>query len=222
MEKEQKLYLLLGFYVLGLVASNLLGGKLMPIGFGDRGLTVSIILFPFLFLVTDIVGEVCGKKKAQQFIKVGLITLLVLILFQLFALNVPAAAPGGEEGWYATAFNPAYGTIFGFSLTFTIASICAFFFGQYVDVGIYHLMKKVEGKKLLWLRNNVSTMVGQFVDSSLWVLIAFSPKLLDGSFTILSIYSIIIIPYWLAKVVFAIVDTPLVYLGVWWLKKEDK
>ena len=219
MEKDTKLQLLLAFYVLALAASNLLGGKLMPIGFGDRGLTVSIIMFPFLFLITDIVGEVYGKKKAKHFVKVGLISLILLLLWQIFSISVPAAVP---NDWYGDVFNGAYSTVFSLSLTFTIASICAFFFGQYADVGIYHLMKKVEGKKLLWLRNNVSTMVGQFIDSSLWVLIAFSPKLLDGSFTILSIYSLIIIPYWLAKVVFAILDTPLMYLGVWWLKKDSK
>ena len=63
LEKESKLYLLLGLYVGALYAANLLGGKLMPIGFGDRGLSVSIVTFPFLFLITDIVGEVYGKKK---------------------------------------------------------------------------------------------------------------------------------------------------------------
>jgi hypothetical protein len=215
MEKQSKLYLLLGLYVLALAASNLLGGKLMPIGFSDRGLTVSIIMFPFLFLITDIVGEVFGKKEAKRFVNIGLISLLVLLAFQFFALNVPAAVP---NEWYTT-FNQAYGTIFSLSLTFTIASILAFFFGQYVDVTIYHVFKRIQGKKMLWLRNNISTIVGQFIDSSIWVLIAFSPKLFDGTFTIFSIYSAIIIPYWLAKVVFAIIDTPIFYIGVRWLKK---
>jgi uncharacterized PurR-regulated membrane protein YhhQ (DUF165 family) len=65
----------------------------MPVGFGDRGLTVSIIMFPFLFLITDIVGEVMGRKKAGEFVKIGLISLALVLLFQLFALSVPAAIP---------------------------------------------------------------------------------------------------------------------------------
>lgn len=215
LDKQTKINILLGLYVLALAASNLLGGKLMPIGFGGRGLTVSIVMFPFLFLITDIVGEVEGKKKAAQFVKVGLISLIVLLLFQFFSLSVPGAVP---NDWYNT-FNDAYKTVFSLSLTFTIASIAAFFFGQYVDVFVYHFIKKKQKGKMMWVRNNVSTIIGQFVDTSLWTLIAFSPKLFDGTFTIISIYSIIIIPYWLAKVIVAILDTPLIYLGVRYLKK---
>jgi len=215
MEKQSKLYLLLAFYVGALYASNLLGGKLMPIGFGGRGLTVSIIMFPFLFLITDIVGEVYGKKTAKHFVRIGLISLLVLLAWQIFALYVPEASP---NDWYKDVFNGAYSTVFGLSVSFTIASICAFFFGQHVDVFTYHIMKKIQGKKLLWLRNNVSTIIGQFVDTTLWTFIAFSPKLFDGSFTPLSLFSLIVVPYWLAKVIMALIDTPLVYLGVWWLR----
>lgn len=210
-----KTNILLGLYVAALVASNLLGGKLMPLGFGGRGLTVSIIMFPFLFLITDIIGEVHGKKKASEFVLIGLTCLIVLLIWQVFSLSVPGAMP---NEWYET-FNSAYSTIFGLSISFTIASIMAFFFGQYVDVAIYHVFRKKHGNRLLWLRNNVSTMIAQFVDSSIWVLIAFSPKLFDGTFTIFSIYSIIIIPYWLAKIIVAALDTPLIYVGVRWLKK---
>ena len=213
--KEHKLNILLALYVGALFASNLLGGKLIPIGFGNRGLSVSIVMFPFLFLITDIVGEVYGKSKAKQFVNIGLMSLFVLLVWQLFAVNITAAVP---NLWYE-AFNSAYMTVFSLSLTFTIASIVAFYFGQHVDVYTYHVIRKFVGKKHLWLRNNLSTIFGQFVDSSLWVLIAFSPKLISGDFTLVSIYSIVIIPYWLAKVLFAFIDTPLCYLGVWWLKK---
>ena len=82
-ESESKLFILLGLYVGALYAANLLGGKLMPIGIGDRGLSVSIVTFPFMFLITDIVGEIYGRKKAQQFVKVGLISLVILLIWQL-------------------------------------------------------------------------------------------------------------------------------------------
>ncbi len=215
-DTSQKTNLLLGFYVSALVASNLLGGKLMPIGFGGRGLTVSIIMFPFLFLITDIVGEVLGKKKASEFVKIGLITLVIVLLWQLFSISVPGAVP---NEWYAS-YNESYQTVFSLSITFTIASILAFFFGQYVDVATYHIFRRMHKGKYIWLRNNISTIMGQFVDSSIWTLIAFSPRLLDGTFNLGSIFTVVVIPYWLAKVIIALIDTPLAYLGIWWLKNE--
>ena len=215
MDKETKLFLLLGLYVGALFAANLIGGKLMPIGFGDRGLSVSIFTFPFLFLITDIVGEVYGKKKAQKFVQIGLISLIVLLIWQVLSLSVPAAAP---NAWYTDVFNPAYPVIFNLSTSFTIASILAFFFGQYVDVFTYHTIRKYHKEKFMWIRNNVSTVVGQFVDTNIWVYIAFMPLILDGSWDAIALFSVVIIPYWLAKVTFALLDTPLCYLGVRWLR----
>jgi queuosine precursor transporter len=215
MNKDQKLNLLIGLYVGALFASNLLGGKLMPIGFGGRGLTVSIIMFPLLFLITDMVGEVYGRKKANEFVKIGLISLLFLLAWQIFSISVPGAVP---NEWYET-FNESYKNVFGLTISFTIASIIAFLSGQYTDVLIFHMMKRIHKGKMMWLRNNVSTFFGQFVDSSIWAIIAFFPLLLNGTFTIFSLYGIIIIPYWLAKVVVALLDTPLAYLGVKWLRK---
>ena len=218
MEKNTKLSLLLGLYVGALYAANLLGGKLLPIGFSGRGLTVSIIMMPFLFLVTDIVGEVYGKKKSKEFVTVGLISLVFLLIWQLVAVSVPAATP---NEWYA-GFNTAYQTVFGMTIGFTVASIAAFLGGQYLDVSIYHVVKKVTGNKYMWLRNNLSTVVGQFVDTNLFIFIAFFPRLLDGSFGVFELFSVVVIPYWLAKVVVAFLDTPLQYLGVWWLSGKKK
>ena len=214
MDSTTKIYILLGLYVGSLYASNLLGGKLMPIGFGSRGLTVSIIMLPFLFLITDIVGEVYGRKEANRFVYVGFFSLVVLFLWQLFSIAVPGAVP---TPWYNT-FNEAYGVVFGLSLTFTIASLIAYITGQYIDVMVYQAMRRGNPNRLMWLRNNVSTAVGQFVDAALWTLIAFAPKISDGSFTLLTIFSIIIIPYWLSRCVLAALQTPLCYVGVWWLR----
>jgi queuosine precursor transporter len=215
MDRQTKLYVLLGLYIGALYASNLLGGKLMPIGFGGRGLTVSIIMLPFLFLITDIVGEVYGRKEAKRFVNVGLISLVILIVWQIFAVNVPGAVP---TPWY-NEYNSAYKTIFGLSITFTVASLIAYIIGQHIDVWTYFFIKKLTGKRQLWLRNNLSTAVGQLIDASLWTLIAFSPKLLDGTYTFFTIYAIVIIPYWLSRILMAALQTPLCYLGVWWLKR---
>ena len=175
-------------------------------------------MMPFLFLVTDIVGEVYGKKKSKEFVTVGLISLVFLLIWQLVAVSVPAATP---NEWYA-GFNTAYQKVFGMTIGFTVASIAAFLGGQYLDVSIYHVVKKVTGNKYMWLRNNLSTVVGQFVDTNLFIFIAFFPRLLDGSFGVFELFSVVVIPYWLAKVVVAFLDTPLQYLGVWWLSGKKK
>lgn len=216
----KKLNILLVLYVSALIASNLLWWKLLPIW--DRGLTVSIIMFPFLFLITDIVWEVYWKSKAKEFVNLWLFSLVVLLLRQIFAIFVPGAVP---NPWYET-FNASYKIIFQLSIYFTIASISAFIVWQHVDVFIFHNLKKIRWWKYLRLRNNISTIIAQFIDSTIWTMIAFLPKLLDGTFNVLTIFSIIIIPYWLAKVIVAILETPICYLWVNWLRKskdlEDK
>lgn len=218
MKKDEKLYLLLGLYIGALYAANLLGAKLIPLGFGGRGISVSIIMFPFLFLITDIVGEVYGKKKAESFVKIGLLSLLVLLIWQLVAVSIPGAIP---NPWYES-FNAAYSTVFSMTIGFTIASIVAFFLGQKVDLFVFHFFKnKWKGKKL-WLRNNMSTIIAQFIDTSVFMIIAFFPRLLDGSFGFFSMYSKMIIPYWLAKIIVAGLDTPLCYVGVKWLKNGTR
>ena len=141
---DKKTNLLLGFYIAALLSASFLGGKLMPIGFSSRGLTVSIIMFPFLFLITDIVGEVHGKKKASEFVIIGLITLFLVLLWSLFALFVPAAVP---NDWYSS-YNVAYTTIFSLSTTFTIASIMAFFFGQHGMLQFIISLEKFMGRSI--------------------------------------------------------------------------
>ena len=213
-DPKTKLYILLALYVGSLYGSNLLGGKLMPVGFGQRGLTVSIVMLPFLFLITDIVGEVYGRGEAKRFVNIGFFSLIVLFLWQLFSIAVPAAVP---TPWYIE-FNKAYDIIFGLSLTFTIASLIAYIIGQHIDVFIYQTLKRIHGTRLLWLRNNISTAIGQFVDASMWTYIAFIPKLADGTYTFITLFSIVVLPYWFSRFLLGLLHTPLCYLGVWWLR----
>lgn len=214
-DPKTKLYILLALYIGSIYGSNLLGGKLMPLGFGSRGLTVAIVMLPFLFLVTDIVGEVYGKKEARRFVTIGFFSTILLLAWQLFSISVPSFAP---SEWYTTTYYPAYSTIFNLSLTFTIASLIAYLISNHLDVTIYQAMKKLNPNRLIWLRNNISTTIGQLVDASIWYLIAFSPQLLNGNIPVQIMIFKMIIPYWFARFIIGILHTPLCYLGVWWLK----
>jgi hypothetical protein len=217
LDKKTKLYVLFALYVGSIYGANLLGGKLMPIGFGSRGLTVSIIMLPFLFLVTDVVGEVYGRKEARRFVNIGFFSAVLLLFWQLFSISVPSFSP---SEWYSSTYYPAYSTVFGLSLTFTIASLVAYMVSNHIDVTIYQAMRKVSPKRLIWLRNNVSTAVGQLIDATLWYLIAFSPQLFGGAIPLDAMVFNMILPYWFARLVLGVFHTPLCYLGVWWLRKE--
>ena len=114
--------------------------------------------------------------------------------------------------------NPEYTLVFGQSLRILIASIIAFGMGQLNDVFVYHRLKKATGGKYLRLRNNISTMLSQAVDTLVFMMIAFyqvTPK-----FTFAFVLSLAL-PYYLFKIAFAALDTPLVYAGVKWLRGRE-
>jgi hypothetical protein len=157
---------------------------------------------------TDIVEEVYGKKVVKNFIFLGIITMVIVFLYtSLFVVLSP------HERY---TYNEEYKTIFSSSLRMFIASMVAFFLAQMHDVITFEWLKKKTKGKMLWLRNNLSTIVSQLIDTTVFMFIAFyqvAPK-----FTVGFIISLII-PYYLFKIAFAIIDTPFVYLGVKWLKK---
>jgi len=166
-------------------------------------------MIPISFLITDIVEDVFGKKKTKQFVLAGIISLIIAFLFTLLSV---ALAPNERY-----SFNDEYKLIFSGSLRIIIASLVAFVLAQYHDIWAFNFWKKKTGEKHLWLRNNASTFVSQLIDTTVFMFLAFyqvAPKF-DAMFIVS-----LIIPYWLFKIAFALIDTPLVYLGVKWLKKE--
>lgn len=206
MNKQTKLNLLLGLFVTLLVLMNLLGSKLTTI----FGVSVSVAIFmtPLTFLITDIVGEVEGKQAAKQFVWIGFFMLLVTLGFTLFSVNVSPAARFLE-------LNDSYTKIFEISARFTIASMIAFIISQLHDVWSFDLIKSSTKGRFLWLRNNVSTMLSQAIDTLLFMFIAFYH--ITPAYTVGFILSLAL-PYYLFKIAFAVLDTPLIYAGVKWLR----
>ena len=206
---EQKTNFLLGLFIACLVAANMLGLKIASFGFFEA--SVGILVFPILFLITDIVEEVHGTAKARQFVYIGLAALVFILLITAIAVILPTA----ERSFVS---HEAYSAIFGTTLRIFAASIIGFFIGQMHDVWAFNFWKQKTGGKHLWLRNNASTMVSQFIDTTIFMFIAFygiSPK-----FTAEYVFALII-PYWLLKVGFALFDTPFCYLGVKWLRGKQ-
>jgi len=207
MRSVLKLDLLLGFYVASLLLANLLGTKITTI-LGVR-VSVGIFFVPLLFLITDIVAEVHGKEKARDFVLVSIVALVFMLVMTAVSIAMPPNATWGNQ--------EAYANIFGGTLRMILASLIAFVLSQLHDVWNFDLLKRMTHGKWLWLRNNVSTMISQLIDTVVFMFIAFyhlTPKFTAGF--IISL----IIPYYLFKVVFALLDTPFCYLGVRWLRQK--
>ncbi len=206
-DTEFKTDILLGFFIASLILANLLGSKITTI-FGIR-VSVGIFFIPILFLVTDIITEVHGKTRAKNFFYISISVLLFALIMMYVCIIMPA-----HEKWLN---QEAYEIIFKGSLRMTIASLVAFVLSQYHDIWAFHFWKKKTKDKFLWLRNNASTITSQFIDTTIFMYIAFYH--LTPKFTTSFIFSLII-PYWIFKIVFALLDTPLCYLGVKWLKSN--
>jgi len=205
---DYKTQLLLTVFVSSLLLGNLLGSKLIEI----FGIVTSVGLFgyPPTFLITDIVEEVRGKEVTKIFVHAGLLSLCMAVLFVFVSTGLPPSPlyPHSE----------AYNNVFSNSLRIILASMIAFVISQYHDLWAFNFWKQKTNGRYLWLRNNLSTIVSQLLDSVVFIFIAFyhvTPDL--GAVQILYM----VMPLWALKVIFALLDTPFVYLGVRWLASEN-
>ncbi len=202
----KKILICLTLYISSLFAANTLGIKLMPFLFGTH-LSVAVFSFPIVFIMTDVIGEVYGKKMAKNFVLAGVISIL-LFLFYSF---VSALMPWAEKGLWV---KDAYNQVFGLSARFSIASLVAFVIAEYQDVISFFFFKKNIGEKHFWIRSNLSNVWSQFLDTVIFMSIAYVG--------ILPIHTIllIIIPWWIYKIFMGFLYTPLSYLFIRVLKKD--
>jgi uncharacterized integral membrane protein (TIGR00697 family) len=155
-----------------------------------------------------------GRKRARSVVFSGIIMVALLALFEVLAVHItPSARFAGKEA--------AYDTIFGASLRIAVASLIAFAASELLDVLVFARLRQALHGRGLWLRNNVSNFVSQLADSAIFLTLAFyafgTPVGGNVSFLLG-----LIIPYWLVKCVFSVAETPLVYLGVWWLRGSKR
>ncbi|MDK2893593.1 MAG: queuosine precursor transporter, partial [Thermotoga sp.] len=165
MEKSnEKLILLTGIFVSALTISNVIAGKLVNIG--PFLVPVAVLCYPITFAVTDIVSEVYGKRTAQKMVWTGFFTSLILVIYSQIAVFYPPAS--------IFANNEAFVKVFGSTPRIVLASILAYILSQTHDVWAFHFWKKVTRGSHLWLRNNLSTMVSQFIDTLTFITVAFA------------------------------------------------
>lgn len=223
-QKDKKLayqiYLYLGaLFITSLVVSNLIFQKFFywqPFGditvFGASlfEVSVGILPYPITFLITDLISEIFGKKKANQIVTAGIFASFFSMGIILVA-NVAPAIPSSPID------DKLFNKVFALSPIAVLASMIAYLFAQYVDIAIYHFWKKVTKGKHLWLRNNFSTFLSQFIDTFTVVGLLCTFKVLPWE-----LFYGLVISGFLFKVFIAFLDTPLLYFFVYLLRKRFK
>lgn len=190
-QKSTRLFIVLGgFFIANALVAEFIGSKIFSLEatmgmqpldwtiFGEKRsmqLTAGVLLWPVVFIMTDVINEYYGKKgvKMLSWLAVFLIAYAFLMVFGAIALT-PA-------DWWVTQnaasgvadMQAAFGKVFGQGLLIIVGSIVAFLVGQLVDVFVFHKIKKATGAKYVWLRATGSTLVSQFIDSFVVLYIAF-------------------------------------------------
>lgn len=215
MFKINKLDLLVSVYIFCIIASELMGGKtfyLFSIGSFRLNASVAIFLIPLVYSASDIITEVYGKARAQSVVRSGIFTIFLLVLFSLLAVALPASSRFAPS-------QSAYETIFRTSIRISVASLIAFAVGELTDVLIFAKMRQKLGDRALWLRTNTSNFISEFLDTSLFIFLAFYSFGQPFGGNVIFLFGLIL-PYWMLKCFMSVIETPFVYLGVKWLKKN--
>ncbi|HEY0010955.1 MAG TPA: queuosine precursor transporter [Candidatus Paceibacterota bacterium] len=195
-----KLLIALAIYLTSLLAANTLGLKIIPFLF-DTHISVGILSFPIVFLMTDVVGEVYGKKVSKLFVLAGFVSTALFLTYSLISLALPWA----EAGLWA---KEGYDQVFGVSARIALASLLAFAVAEYQDVFSFFFLRARFGERLFWLRSLLSNAWSQLFDSVIFMIVAFGGVYETGALITL------IITWWLFKVAMGFLYTPLSYLGI--------
>jgi hypothetical protein len=212
----KKLDLLIAIYIGCISIAELMGGKtfpLMNIAGYQLNASVAIFLIPLIYCINDIVTEIYGKERTRSIIRASLVVICMIIGFSFLATSLPPSVRFAST-------ESAYDTIFGLSARIATASLTAFAIAEFLDVYVYARIRKYLGSHALWFRVNISNITAQFVDTVLFMTLAFYAfdQTLSSNIIFLSG---LILPYWLVKCSMSALMTPLVYLGVNWLKNDD-
>ncbi len=210
MFKERTSFLLVVLTVLfstALIVSNIIAGKLWNVGFLGMILPSGALLFPIVYIIGDVIPEVYGLRLARRTIFLGFAANLFAVVFFFITLGVPF--PGFWQG------QAAFETVLGFTPRLLIASFTAFLIGSNVNAWIMVFMKKTFGMKFLWTRTITSTIVGEGIDSAIFVTIAFI-GVMPGDVLLTTILS-----QWLFKTAYETLATPITYWVVNKVKRAE-
>jgi uncharacterized integral membrane protein (TIGR00697 family) len=199
LRRSQRVYIFLtALFVAALVAGDFVGGKFFS--FAGHSFSAGIIPFPLTFVLTDVVNEFYGKTGARRLTLAGLLAAVFTWVTISVALLLPTTAdsPISDQ-----VFRSAFGT----SARLYVASLTAYLIGQFLDISVFQVIRRLTGERLLWLRSTGSTVFSQAIDS-----LSVSFVFLAGARPLGFIVSNAANNY-VGKLVMAVLLTPLIYLG---------
>lgn len=206
---QDYLYLILAaLFTSALITCNLIANKFITIDLGFKRFVISagVLPYPITFLITDILSEFYGKKRTQRVVFAG----FAASLFTLGILSV--------GNWFyaipeSRVSDDTYQKMFNNSARLIFASMVAYLIAQYVDVILYHFWKRLTQGRMLWLRNNGSTIFSQLADTVLVITVLFAGDLPFG--TMLDYMK----DGWMFKALMALADTPIIYVVVFVIRR---
>lgn len=237
--KPNRLWMILsGFFITNALVAEFMGVKLFSLektfGFAEANwsimgqqnlsftLTAGVLLWPVVFVMTDIINEYYGRRGVRllSYMTAGLIAFGFLMLFLAMQLEPaefwrtahikPTWTPDQQAAMRSQVsdYNAAFGVVFGQSMWIIAGSLVAFLVSQMVDVSVFHRIKAVTGENRIWLRATGSTLISQFLDSFVVVFIALH---IGQQLPLLQVFAISIMSY-IYKGIMALVLTPVIYL----------
>lgn len=195
MQKTNKNLLILnGIFITSLLIANVVSAKIVT--FWGLVIPAAIVAYPLTFLMTDIIGEIWGKEQANETVKLGFICQLISLVLIGLAILLPVASFADNQAEFKGIMAQSFRVV--------AASLVAYYCSQSWDVWVFHkIREKGTGNK--WLRNNLSTMTSQIIDTAIFITIAFIGSVPNIWVMIGSQY--------LIKVTYALLDTiPFYYL----------
>ena len=209
---QERFYMILtAIFIASLVTCNLIFQKFFTwpsLGIPNFALSVGIIAYPVTFIVTDLISELYGKRRANQVVLAGFFASVFTVVLVYVAMAVPTAEISPLD-------NATFEKVFGLSGPAFFGSMLAYLTAQFIDIRIFHFWKRLTEGKYLWLRNNASTMCSQLVDTSVILVILCSAGVIPWE----SFYSLLWMG-WMFKVFVALIDTPIIYFCLWLLKDK--
>ena len=153
-----------------IILANLQGPKLTII-FGLET-TLGVIFYSSIFFATDVLSENYGRAEARKAVHMGFaVSVIVLVMLSLALMYQPSDRP--ETAEFSSNIHEAFATILDFTPRFIAGSLLAYFISQSFDVWAFHKIRNITGEKWLWLRNNLSTMSSQIIDTAIFSLVAW-------------------------------------------------
>lgn len=207
-----RIYLILGaLFIASLVASNLIFQKFFYwdfFGIYTFEISVGILPYPITFLITDIISEIYGKRKANQIVTAGIFASFFSLIIVYTSNSVPATQ-------WSPVNDQIFNQVFGNTGVAVLASMLAYLFAQYIDIHIFHFWKNLTKGKHLWIRNNFSTFSSQFIDTCTVLLLLCSTGVIAWDR-----FGSLLLNGFLFKILIAALDTPFLYVSVFGIRKK--